>query len=66
MSVNGTNVQNDYFLSVVDLIQCSNSPVDLVIAKSGKSLADTSICPSKEIIEVCIFLMMRKFIFIQL
>lgn len=62
MSVNGTNVQNDYFLSVVDLIQCSNSPVDLVLAKSAKSLTDTSICSPKEIIEVCALLFLYKFI----
>lgn len=53
MSVNGTNVQNDYFLSVVDLIQCSNSPVELVIAKSDKNSFDASSFQSKEIIEVC-------------
>lgn len=59
MSVNGTNVQNDYFLSVVDLIQCSNSPVDLVLAKSAKSLTGTSICSPKEI-EVCALLFLYK------
>ncbi|GIY65681.1 tyrosine-protein phosphatase non-receptor type 13 [Caerostris darwini] len=50
MSVNGIDVQNDHFLTVVDLLQSINS-VDLVIAKGNKIPSDLTDLIKKEISE---------------
>ncbi|KAG8193986.1 hypothetical protein JTE90_013680 [Oedothorax gibbosus] len=49
MSVNGTDVQNDHFLTVVDLLQYSNNSVDLVIAKASDSTPDIANFLKKEV-----------------
>lgn len=52
MSVNGTDVQNDHFLTVVDLLQYANNSVDLIIAKANDSSPDISNFMKKEVSEV--------------
>ncbi|CAL1298392.1 unnamed protein product [Larinioides sclopetarius] len=51
MSVNGIDVQNDHFLTVVDLLQGTSGVVDLVIAKGNKFSTDFSDLIKKEISE---------------
>ncbi|XP_054717459.1 multiple PDZ domain protein-like [Uloborus diversus] len=48
LSVNGIDVRNDYYLDVVDLIKCSNSPVELAFGKPDSTLSPYS---QKEVIE---------------
>ncbi|GFR00008.1 tyrosine-protein phosphatase non-receptor type 13 [Trichonephila clavata] len=51
MSVNGIDVQNDHFLTVVDLLQGTANSVDLVIAKGNKIPSDFTNIIKKEISE---------------
>ncbi|GFS83109.1 tyrosine-protein phosphatase non-receptor type 13 [Nephila pilipes] len=51
MSVNGIDVQNDHFLTVVDLLQGTTNSVDLVIAKGNKIPTDLTNLIKKEITE---------------